>query len=406
MSMVGRILLGAVAAGATLAACGGGEGGALMQGRQSGQGIAVGEPNGGVPVVSEYIKLAQDASCASARNNLYLIDSKYVLWDRAGDCADASYSQTLMGATPHAVLCTAGDSIAGPRTSCSDASLRPLFDTVLKNLDKADLGLGAGHKVEQVPFLPKSGTPVAFTSVAQEAFSNITSPREVVIKDAAAWSALWAEHSKTRTAAPQVDFSRTMLVAVFNGERANGCRMFSVVYAGAHEGKLRIEYEDRDVSPVALCLQAVAQPMHVVALPRMEVPVAFVKHVTPFVNVESIDATTRSGVTTARKLVVRDAAAWATLWAEHAGRDVPSPSIDFTRKMVIGVFLGAQPDGCRGTTIQSVASNEGRREVRHIDAVPGPGMLCTMAITYPAHLVAVDRSEAPVVFFNETRAVQ
>ena len=171
MSMVGRTLVTAAVVGVTLAACGGGtEGAAVMRSQTAGQGIAVGEPNGGVPIVSEYIKMAQDASCASTRNNLFLVDSKYVLWDRAGNCADNSYGQTLMGASPQAVLCTSGDSIAGPRTSCTDASARALFDTMLKNLDKADLGLGSGHKVEPVGFLPKSGTPVAFKTIVADTF--------------------------------------------------------------------------------------------------------------------------------------------------------------------------------------------------------------------------------------------
>ena len=406
MSKLGRTLVNAAAiagVGLALAACGGGsDGGAVMQKQTAGQGIAVGEPNGGVPVVSEYIKLAQEASCASTRNHLYLVDSKYVLWDRAGDCADNSYGQTLMGATPQAVLCTSGDSIAGPRTSCGDESVRPLFDTMLKNLDKADLGLGAGHKVEPVSFLPKSGTPVAFKTIVSDTFSNIETAREVVIKDAAAWSALWAEHSKTRIAAPEVDFSRNMLVAVFQGSGNPGCDRFDIVYAGAKDGKLLVEYEIRDMSPVTLCLAAVTQPMRVALLPKLDASVEIRKIVNDYFNFKTVEPNVRTGIHAQRNVVVRDEAAWASLWAEHAGSEHALPKVDFSEQMVIGVFRGPKPSTCHGGGIGKVDFRDGKLQVGIVDTVPAPGIMCGMAIVYPAHLVIVKRSEAPVEFVTET----
>jgi hypothetical protein len=407
--MLGRTLVTALVAGVSLAACGGGGGDtpAVMRSQQAGQGIAVGEPNGGVPVVSEYIKMAQEASCASTRNNLYLVDSKYVLWDRAGNCADASYAQVLMGATPQAVLCSAGDSIAGPRTSCTDESARPLFETMLKNLDKADLGLGAGHKVEPVNFLPKSGSPVAYKTVVSAAFSGIESAREVVIKDAGAWSALWAEHSQNRMAAPEVDFSRNMLIAVFGGnnfKNDKGCGDFEIVYVGAQDGKLLVEYEFHDRTPVAMCLPVVTQPVRIVSVPRVDAPVAFRKILSDFVNFRNVEPTVRGQITEQRNVVVRDAAAWAALWAEHAGKDVALPKIDFNQEMVIGVFRGPQPDTCRGTGIGNIEFRDGNLNVAYTDWVPGPGVVCGMAITYPWHLVVTKRSDAPVEFIKEIRA--
>ncbi|MCC2954578.1 protease complex subunit PrcB family protein [Massilia sp. IC2-477] len=406
MSMVGRTVVTAAVVGMTLAACGGGgDDTAVMKNQQAGQGIAVGEPNGGVPVVSEYIKMAQEADCASTRNNLYVVDSKYVVSDRADyGCYDASWSVSLMGPTPQAVLCTSSDSFAGPRTSCSDESLRPLFDTISKNLDKADLGLGAAHKVERVSFLPKSGSPVAFKTVVSDAFSNIETPREVVIKDAAAWSALWAEHSKTRIAAPQFDFTNNMLVAVFAGNGKIDCGTFDVVYVGAKDGKLLVEYEYRDMSPVATCLAVVTQPMRVVAVPKVDVPVEFRRINSPYFNLETIGREVRTNLHTQRNVVVRDEAAWAALWAEHAGAGVALPKVDFSQKMVIGVFRGPKPNLCYGGGIASVGFQDGKLKVGITDIEPGSGAVCGQAIVYPAHLVVVNRSEAPVEFVSEIRS--
>jgi len=409
MSKFGRTFVTAaagIAVGATLAACGGGSADVpgVMKNQQAGQGIAVGEPNGGVPVVSEYIKLAQEASCTETRNNLYVVDSKYVLWDHAGKCADMSYGQSLMGATPQAVLCTAGDTIAGPRTGCTDEAARPLFETMLKNLDKADLGLGSGHKVEQVGFLPKSGSPIAYKTIVSDSFSNIETPREVVIKDAAAWSALWAEHSKTKIAAPDVDFSRNMLVAVFAGSGNAGCGTFDVVNVMSKGGKVLVEYEYRDMSPVAICLAVVTQPVRVVVLPKVDAPVEFRKIVSPYLNFTNVEPAVRTNIHEQRNVVVRDEAAWVTLWNEHAGPGVPLPKVDFAKQMVIGVFRGPKPTICHGGGISRIDFKDGVLQVGIADVEPASGVVCGQAIVYPSHVVLVNRTEAPVEFVTEVRS--
>jgi hypothetical protein len=99
-----------------------------------------------------FMALAKAAGCADTRNRLYLIDDQLVFRDIAGNCSDAAYSQTLFGSTPDQVLCTFHDSIAGPRKDCPDEGYLDLFDTIVANLDAADLGLGPDHTVVPVPF--------------------------------------------------------------------------------------------------------------------------------------------------------------------------------------------------------------------------------------------------------------
>ena len=139
-------LVGAAAlAGAlTLAACGGGG----VADQLAGQGVAVGEPNGVMPIVADFIAKAQEAGCTDQRTRLFMIDKRMVLWDRAGACADNTYARNLYGATPSALLCSVADSVAGPQTICADDKSRALFDIIVANLDRADLGLGSSHQVE------------------------------------------------------------------------------------------------------------------------------------------------------------------------------------------------------------------------------------------------------------------
>ncbi len=410
--MFGRAMTAAPLLGALLlAGCGGGGDtqSGEMRNQQAGQGITVGEPNGGVPVASAFIKIAQEEPCSDVRNRLYLIDNKQVFWDRAGNCADNSYARRLFGASPEAVLCQVSDGIAGPKTFCSDEASRAMFETIQKNLDKPDLGLGAGHKVEPITFLPRSGSTIGFESVVRDAFSGVSEAKQVVIKDAAAWEKLWAEHAKYRVPTPElpkVDFSQHMLLGLFTGDSANSCHSTGIVRVASKDGKMVVEYEKRVVDAGAICLPVVTQPMHVVAVERNDAPVEFVEVKAGPLAFKTVEQTSRSDIERARTEVVRDQEAWAKLWAEHAGPDAALPKIDFAEQMVIGVFMGTQESGCYSTTITDVLRYGSSIIAAHVDTVPGKDVMCTKAITAPAHIVVTARSDLAVEFAKEVRILE
>lgn len=104
------------------------------------------------------VEVAQETtSCTDLRNRVMVIqgsadpEQRWALLDQAGACADASYRQVLFGGDEGAeVLCSNADSIAGPQKSCPSAAFAALFETIVANLDKPDLGLGDGYLVNQV----------------------------------------------------------------------------------------------------------------------------------------------------------------------------------------------------------------------------------------------------------------
>ena len=108
------------------------------------------EPPASVDLES-FRTMARTSGCADSRNRLYLIDEKLVFWDRAGSCADAAYAQALFGGAVDNQLCSFHDSIAGPMRGCRDSRFGPMFDTIIANVDKPDLGLGPAHKVRAIP---------------------------------------------------------------------------------------------------------------------------------------------------------------------------------------------------------------------------------------------------------------
>ena len=95
--------------------------------------------------------LAKNANCADIANRLFLIDKEMVFSEMRGNCADAGYSFTLYGKSPNERICYSHDSIAGPQSSCQKAP-EEMFNTMVENLDKSDLGLGKEHDVEEIPF--------------------------------------------------------------------------------------------------------------------------------------------------------------------------------------------------------------------------------------------------------------
>lgn len=103
------------------------------------------------------IEVAQSSTaCAQTRNRVLSIqnnlqpDERVILLDQAGTCSDAAYRQVLFGSAGDNVLCSNADSIAGPQKSCPVPSREAMFDTIVANLDRPDLGLGSGYTIGQV----------------------------------------------------------------------------------------------------------------------------------------------------------------------------------------------------------------------------------------------------------------
>jgi hypothetical protein len=398
----------ALAAAITLAGCGGG-GNVSVAHIQVGGDASSGGGGGSGPVMADFIKVAQAEPCADIKNRLYLIDGKEVFWDRAGNCPDNAYAQRLYGANPQTVLCETTDTIGGPKTFCANDSMRTLFDTIQRGADQPNLGLDSTHKVEPMTFLPKSGAAIPFVTIVNGG-SSVTQQRSVVVKDQAAFNALWAEHLGTRTdPAPPVDFGTKMVIALFGGSSL-GCDSVAIAGVRSQDGRMVVDLEHR-APALPVCLAVVITSAQMVVVDRVDAPVDFAWHDVQSLLAGVIDSTNGSGVHDARNVVVKDKDAWARLWAEHASQvpgmpaTRPLPDVDFNTQMVIGVFLGMGGNGCNSTSISSVSSDGKTITVRHSDTVPGIGIMCAMYVPSPAQLVTVPRSDLPVQFVREIRVI-
>jgi hypothetical protein len=113
-----------------------------------------------------------------------------------------------------------------------------------------------------------------WTTVAEGRTSGIDERREVVVRGVAEWEALWREHGG-RTSAPDIDFTREMVVAVFSGTRPTGGYSVQILSAAREADAFVIQYAERQPAGDTIVTQVLTAPFHMIRLPRVEGPVRF-----------------------------------------------------------------------------------------------------------------------------------
>ncbi len=76
----------------------------------------------------------------------------------------------------------------------------------------------------------------------------------------------------------------------------------------------------------------------------------------------------------------------------------PAPVVDFTREMVVAVFMGKQATGGFDIEIESIQKAGEQLQVKTSTKTPDSGSMVIQMLTAPTHWVAVPKSPLPVVF--------
>jgi hypothetical protein len=122
-------------------------------------------------------------------------------------------------------------------------------------------------------------------------------------------------------------------------------------------------------------------------------------------RIQTVISEAHSGLATARREVIRDAAGWSRLWAEiHAGR-TPAPelpAVDFAREMLIAVATGTRPSGGFSIQVTGVTTHGDTLEVAVLERCPESDAIVTLALTQPVEVVRVAKlAQTPT--FRDTR---
>jgi hypothetical protein len=127
---------------------------------------------------------------------------------------------------------------------------------------------------------------------------------------------------------------------------------------------------------------------------------ALLVHAQGGVGPRTIDKGDQSNIDTRREVVVRTPAEWQKLWQQHSP-DRPMPSVDFSKEMVVGVFLGSRPTAGYGVAIVKTIDANGVLHVQSRESAPGRDAITAQLLTFPYHLVAVAKSPSLDVRFEK-----
>jgi hypothetical protein len=348
---------------------------------------------------TEFIALASAANCANLRNRMFVIDQKHVVWDKAGSCADASYELVLFGKTTKDVLCSSADTIAGPKTTCTDAQYRSTFDLISKNLDKADLGLGSTHQVQQLVVPPGASWAMSFMPVYAPLYYG-KAPDNVVIKDISAWDKFLAEAQFKPVFAPltQADFSGKMVLGVFF-KYPNNCSVVKIVKVSSNGQKMTVEYTDQELISAQSCdpnSSLASTPMNLVLVDKVDLPVEFVNVNAAQIAFSTLDVTIKQdGLNTGFQGAIKDAAAWA----DYVSKNIigTAPTIDFTKNMVVAATLSL--GGCKSFDGITLWRSSGKLNVAvRINDNANPNIACTADFIQRTQLIELARTDDAIEF--------
>jgi hypothetical protein len=101
-----------------------------------------------------------------------------------------------------------------------------------------------------------------------------------------------------------------------------------------------------------------------------------------------------------REMVIRTPEEWAAFWNEHAAERA-RPEIDFSKEMVVGVFLVSKPTAAYSVAIVSTLAKNDALLVQYRVSQPAAGGIRAQVITFPYHLAAIPRSPAKNVKFEK-----
>jgi len=114
----------------------------------------------------------------------------------------------------------------------------------------------------------------------------------------------------------------------------------------------------------------------------------------------TIEKGDQSNIENARQVLVRTDAELRQLWQQHAPQR-PMPKVDFSREMVVAVFMGSRPNAGFSTAIVSATAANGALMVRYDENRPPAGTVSAQILTFPYHIVAIPKADVKDVKFEK-----
>jgi protease stability complex PrcB-like protein len=111
----------------------------------------------------------------------------------------------------------------------------------------------------------------------------------------------------------------------------------------------------------------------------------------------TLDRGQQSNIDAPKQAVARTQVEWTGLWKAH-NFDRPAPAVDFSKEMVVAVFLGSRPTAGFEVTIIGAAPRDGALVVSYRETAPPPGSITAQVLTMPYHIAAMPKRSGEVKF--------
>jgi hypothetical protein len=115
-----------------------------------------------------------------------------------------------------------------------------------------------------------------FTSLAKGDLSNQQIAKQVTIRTAAEWKALWNDHGPAEKM-PAVEFAKNMVVGIFLGTKPSAGYEVEIVGVRPQDKELIVEYVEKQPGRGTMLAQLLTAPYHLVSVPKHAGAVRFVE---------------------------------------------------------------------------------------------------------------------------------
>jgi hypothetical protein len=114
----------------------------------------------------------------------------------------------------------------------------------------------------------------------------------------------------------------------------------------------------------------------------------------------TIEKGDQSNIESPMQATARTQSEWEALYRKH-NYDRQPPKVDFSKEMVVAVFMGSRPNAGFSTTILSSLAVKGVLVVRYKETTPRPGTISAQVLTFPYHIVAIPKADVTDVKFEK-----
>lgn len=124
---------------------------------------------------------------------------------------------------------------------------------------------------------PPDNKTASFETIDQGTLSGIENETQRVVRDASAWQALWANHTREGDdrSAPGVDFEERTVIALFMGERPSTCHAVEVNRTVENGSDLVVNATYITQGDGVACGMQMTYPFHIVSVPHVDGEVTF-----------------------------------------------------------------------------------------------------------------------------------